>query len=230
MGVVNQDGIVFPRGGRHLHPALYVGYPGQDGGALLQGNPQGQGRPQHAQGIVNHETPGNIHPDGDPVPAVDGGKGHMVLRQKNVLRPEVRSAAAGKGNHFTGRALQEPGRPGVPGVDHSSSAVPEQDGLGVTVFLHGLVEVQVVLGQIRENAHRIGNAVDPVQVQGMGGDLHHHMGAARVPHRGKELLEFKGLGSGPLCRQGLLPNHILVCANQAHLFSLGLQNRLEEIG
>ena len=55
------------------------------------------------------------------------------------------------------------------------------------------------------------------------------MGAARVPHSGKELLELNGFGGGPLRGQDLLPNHILVGANQTCFLSPGLQNGLEKI-
>ena len=88
----------------------------------------------------------------------------------------------------------------------------------------------MVLGQVRVNPHLIADPIDPVQKQGVGGNLHHHIGAARIPHPGKELLELEGLGGGPLRGKDLLPNHILVCADQAHLFAPGLQNGLEEVG
>ena len=88
----------------------------------------------------------------------------------------------------------------------------------------------MVLGQVGEDAHIVMHAVDPVQSQGVGRDLHHHMGAARVPHPGEEPLKLKGLRRGPFRGQGLRSNHILVGADQSHLLSPGLQNGLEKIG
>ena len=89
----------------------------------------------------------------------------------------------------------------------------------------------MILGQIGEDAHRVADAIHPVQRQRVGGDLHHHMGAARIPHPGKELLDLKGLRRGPLRGEHLAADHVLVGADQAHLGPRRLlQNRLEQVG
>ena len=283
MGIINEDGVILPRGGDHLHPALYMGHPGQDGGALLQRNSQSQGRSQHIQCVVNHEAPGNVHPDRNLNPATDRGKRHMVRLQNGIPAPKVRRAYAGqgfpftgiaasrqwglglqspaiistgngilfivlaaqwfrgmtlpgsiapptgKGYYFTGATVQQAGRPRVRRVDNAGLTAAEQNGLGVAVGLHGLVKVQMILSQVGKYTHLVRNAIDTVQHQGVGGNLHHHIGASRVPHPGQEHLQLKGLGGGPLRRENLLSNHILVGADQAHGFSPGLQNGLEEV-
>ena len=154
----------------------------------------------------------------------------MVRRQGDLLRPQVRRGPLRVGEGPAGGVRQQPGRPGVVGVDHAHAAVLEQDRLGVAVGLHGLVEIQVVLGQVREDAHGVGNPVHPVQHQGVGGDLHHHMGAARLPHLGQQGLQVPGLRRGPLRGDHGIADHVLVRADEAHLGPQHLlQHRLQEI-
>ena len=96
---------------------------------------------------------------------------------------------------------------------------------------HGLVEIQVVLGQVGENAHRVVDTVHPIQRQSVGGCLHHHMGAAGGAHPGKQLLELQGLRCGTLSGHHLVADQILVGADQAHLGpQLLFQDGLEQIG
>ena len=54
----------------------------------------------------------------------------------------------------------------------------------------------MVLGQVCEDPHLVRDPINPVQKQGVGGNLHHHIRAARFPHPGEELLELKGLRGG----------------------------------
>ena len=121
--------------------------------------------------------------------------------------------------------------PAVVGVVHRHVALAEQQRLGVAVVFHGLVEVQMVLGEIGEHAHRKGNAVHPVQRQRVGGYLHHHVGAARVRHLPEQALQFKGLRRGALGGDHLVADHVLNGADKTHLGpGLLLQNALDEIG
>ena len=65
----------------------------------------------------------------------------------------------------------------------------------------------------------------------MGGDLHDHVGAAALPHLGKQPLELKGLRCGPLRGDDPVADHVLVGADEAHLGAgLLLQDGLEKIG
>ena len=45
------------------------------------------------------------------------------------------------------------------------TALAEQNRLGIAVILHGFMEVQVILRQIREDAYLIAYAVNPIEVQ-----------------------------------------------------------------
>ena len=88
----------------------------------------------------------------------------------------------------------------------------------------------MVLAQIGEHAHLEGHTVDPVLIEGVGGGLHHHMGTARLLHLGEEALDLKGLRGGAVCGENLLPDHILVGADEAHLGPQGLlQNEFQQV-
>ena len=75
----------------------------------------------------------------------------------------------------------------------------------------------MVLGQIGEDAHRIVNSIDPVQTQGVGGGLHHRIGTPGVRHLPEEPLDLKGFRRGAVRRDDLLPDHVLIGTDKAHL-------------
>ena len=75
----------------------------------------------------------------------------------------------------------------------------------------------MVLGQIGEDAHRIVNAVDPIQTKGVGGGLHHCVGTPGVRHFPEEPLDLKGLRRGAVRGDDLLADHVLIGADETHL-------------
>ena len=155
----------------------------------------------------------------------------MVRLQGDVFRPQIRLRRLGVSEEAAGGVRRQPGRPGVVGVDNACLTVLKQQRLGAAVVLHGAVEIQMVLGEVCKHARLIVDAVHPVQGQGVGGDLHHHMGAARIPHLGEEPLELKGLRRGALRGEGLLADHVLIGADQTHLGPRRLlQNGFQQVG
>ena len=93
------------------------------------------------------------------------------------------------------------------------------------------MKIQVVLGQVGEDPGGEADTPDPVKHQGVGGDLHHHMGTARVGHLPQQRLELVGLGGGPVGGEDFLSDHVLVGADETYLGLQGpLQRRLQQIG
>ena len=92
--------------------------------------------------------------------------------------------------------------PGVPfprlvvQVEDGQVGLAEDQALGRPVGLHGAVVVQVVLGEVGEDPGGEADAEGPPLVQGDGGGLHHHMGAAGSHHGPEESLELTGLRGG----------------------------------
>ena len=65
--------------------------------------------------------------------------------------------------------------------------------LAVPIRLHVLVVVQVILGQIGENSDIQVTSENPVQVDGVGGNLHDHMGYAICFHLPQDALKIQRL-------------------------------------
>ena len=231
MGIVNEDGIILAGGGHNLHPALYALCSLQGANCLLQRNPQCNGRPQYPQGIVHRELSGNPKPNMGAVLPVFGSELHVVGMEHRVFSPQVILLLFAIGHGPAGGGFENLLRSCVVAVEYADVAAPEQDGLGFPVFLHGLVEIQMILGQVGEYAHLEVNARHPVQHQGMGRNLHHHMGAARLLHLIKQLLQLKGFRGGALGFDDLVADHILNGTDQAHLgVQRLLQHGFQEIG
>ncbi len=102
------------------------------------------------------------------------------------------------GNHLCGNRVVK--------VDNPPIRLRKQQRLCLAVFLHRTVEIQVILGQVGEQRHLEADAVNPLERQRVGGNLHHGMGAARVAHPRKERLQFVGFGGGALGLEHLVPD------------------------
>ena len=109
----------------------------------------------------------------------------MALRSVDRERDRVREAA------------REALAVRVVDVDHRGAGLglDEQPPLGREVVLHRRVEVQVVLGQVREDRDGEVDRVRAPQFQGMGGDLHHARPIATIDHLAKRALQVDRLRS-----------------------------------
>ena len=159
-------------------------------------------------------------------------KVHASGVQRHVFGHQIGLGVHGVGEPAgAGGVLHQPRRPPVVGVVDAHVALAHQQRLGVAVFLHGLVKVQMILTEVGEDAHGEPDAVHPIQHQCVGGYLHHHMGAARVGHLPQQPLQLEGLRRGALRVERPVADHILDGADQPHLGpGLLLQNALDEVG
>ena len=114
-------------------------------------------------------------------------------------------------------ALDHDVRPLVVSIDDADIALREQQRLGLGVGLHGLVEVQMVLRQVREDAHLKSDALHAVQHQRVGRHLHDRVRAAGVGHPAQELLQLIGVGRGVLGVQHLVADDVRIRADEADL-------------
>ena len=89
--------------------------------------------------------------------------------------------------------------------------------------------VQVILGQIRKHPDGEANARHAVLIQRVGGNLHHHMAAARVRHLPEQLLQLIALRRCALRGQRAVSDPVAVGADQPHLGAAhGFQYMLEQ--
>ena len=224
MGVVDEH-RVGRRHRHHLHPALDPGNPSQGPGRLVHGQPQGQAAGQDPQGVVNSKAAGNGQGHRTTALGPVDLKGHPVGVQPDLPGQHLGLALGlPKGHRLAGRCLGKlPSRPVVQ-VKNARLTLLEQQALGLAIGLHGPVKIQVVPGEVGENPRLEPQPRRPAQGQGVGGNLHHHMGAPRLLHPGQQALEGIGIRRGPLGGEGLLANEVLVGADETHL---GLADRLQ---
>ena len=102
-----------------------------------------------------------------------------------------------------GQLVGEAASPGIVDADDRDRRRParvlrlsEQLCLRLEVVLHRRVEVEVVLGEVREAGDVDVHAADPAEYQCVGGDLHDHPGHPLVPHPGEQGLQGGCLRSG----------------------------------
>ena len=92
--------------------------------------------------------------------------------------------------------LGEPGEVGEATGEDGEVRPLHQEGLGPEVGLGGAVEVQVVVGvEVHEDPHPEGEALHPLQGQGVAGDLQHgafQAAVRRLPEEGVDLGGFRG--------------------------------------
>ena len=80
----------------------------------------------------------------------------------------------------------------------------EQTSLGLEVIIEGLVEVKMIATEVGEGSDIETGAVDPLQGEGVGGDLHDDVGRSPLSHGAEETLEirsFRGRHCGTSARQ-----------------------------
>ena len=142
---------------------------------------------------------------------------HMVRRKLHLLCAQRGVLPRADEQRCTGRALQHGPVSRVVRIEHTRPAKPEQAGLGGPVGLHGLMEIEVVLRQVRERTDRERDTVHAVQRQRMGRDLHHHMRAARIEHLPQQALQGKALGRRALRGEDGVANAVFDRADEADL-------------
>ena len=229
MGVVNQHGIGHSRRGNHLYPALDTLGVCQGRSSSLKGNAQLQRNTQDGQGIVNRESAGDGQVDPGPFSFRNCREGNALGVEFHVFGMESGFCLDRGGQYRAGSRCQHPLGVRVVPVDHRPAAPAEELRLGIAVGIHGLVEIQMILRQIGKGRHIVVNAADPLQGDGMTGNLHHHMGTAGIPHLRKQGLKLKALRRGALGGDYLIADEVLHGADQSHLGpQAGFQHLLEQ--
>ena len=89
----------------------------------------------------------------------------------------------------------------------------------------------MILGEIGEHCHVEIKARHALKRQGMGRDLHHHMGTALLRHTLEKLMQLQTLGRGVLGVEQGIADHVAVGADEAHLRpGHGLKHMLRDLG
>ena len=143
----------------------------------------------------------------------------------------IRRVAFGRvGIHRTGQALGQLIGPRIVGIDNSVPAQRKKAFFGGQVIFHGLVVVEMILGQVGKNRRVEGTALHPILIQRVGGYLHDAVGAALRRHEREHALQVIRIRGGVSRRQHPGADHILDGTDKPDLVAAGLQHRLEHAG
>ena len=93
----------------------------------------------------------------------------------------------------------------------------EKGLLGIAIVLEGLVIVEMVAGEVGEDASRKLQSADALLGDGMAGTLHKGIFAALLHHLGQQAVEFDGSGSGMVGGNGLAVDIVADGGEQAAL-------------
>ena len=126
----------------------------------------------------------------------------------------VRAGIEGDG---VGEARGEPSAPLAGDVDDRAVGRREERGLRLEVGLHRPVEVEVVLGEVREDEDGEAGAVEPALRLGLGGRLEDARPVAGVEHLAEQPLQVDRLGGVEAGRARLAADPALDVREQARL-------------
>ena len=105
----------------------------------------------------------------------------------------------------------------------------EEQALGIAVILHSFMEVQVILGNIRQHSAVIFNACHTLQRQSMAGNFHYAVVTAGTAHSIQCLLQVNYIRSSIMRFGDFIVNHNIDSANQANLIACLAQNQTDNI-
>ena len=157
---------------------------------------------------------------------------HAARRETDIARRE-RSAVAlrREGIHRLRRVLHNRFGPRIVRVRRRFFAHGEEHCLSLRIFLHRVVEVEMILRQIREEADGKMHARHTAQHQRVRGNLHHAVGAPGICHLTEECLQVAGFRCGVLGVEFLVADHVRDAADEPDLRAEGLfQDLLYEDG
>ena len=107
----------------------------------------------------------------------------------------------------------------------------EQLRLRLKVMLHGAVQIQVVLGQVREASNRVLHAVHTVVINRVRRHLHCGATHLMLTHNRQQRMHVRRLRGGHLRRNRHTINQNLNSANQTGLHTqAGAEHRLQHVG
>ena len=235
VGVVDEDDVV-PGVGVDLRPA-------PDGGfrEALPDGPHGDAQRltgRHGgEGVVDVEFPRQGEAEG----LLHAVYGELAAQQAgapdgpDVPAPGVRPLAEAEGGHGAARAgaAAHGGPAGVVEIAYRLAALGEKGGLAgaVLVIVRVLGGADVVGGEVEEQGGVELDARHPVELHGLRGHLHDHVGAARLLHLGEALVQLQRLRGGiPGVAEHLVPDEGAHGADHAGLMARGGENGAEDIG
>ena len=105
----------------------------------------------------------------------------------------------------------------------------EEDGLGREVLIHGTVQVQVVLGEVREAGNIEDDAVNAPVREGVGRNLHGRRVQSLFPHQGQQTMHLRRFRCGEGAGDGHAAGKDLDRSDEPGALAQGGQDRIDEV-
>ena len=191
-----------------------------------------------SQRIVDIEQARDIHVEVDVDEGADDIKGGFLQFDFQVGPFEVGILFDTVGQDLAVAGLEDILGPGIVDIDDSrlvfldvvgSGQALEELGLGGDVVFHGLVEIEVVLGQVGKDGRIVFDAGDAVQGQGMAGNFHDDMGHALFLHESQEVLEFDDIRRRVVDRQFFIVDEGVDGADDADMIACSPQDMGDDV-
>ena len=105
----------------------------------------------------------------------------------------------------------------------------KEQALGIAIVFHCFMEVQVILGNIRQHSAVIFNACHTLQRQSMAGNFHYAVVTAGAAHSVQCFLQVNYVRSSVMRFGNLIVNHNIDSADQTNLIACLTQNQANNI-
>ena len=230
VGVIHKNAVLtFHR--HRFEPSRNAGRVGQRADRRAEIDADGRRPGQRCQRVVDVERSNERQPDEIGFPQ----RVQLVLRTAHI-GPHGAGAEIGAGVHTEGddgevgsifaKPREKLLAPAVVNVHNGGPLLVrllgkpgEQLHLGLEIGLHGMVKIEVILRQVRENRGVELDIARPALLQGVGGDFHRHGAASGGADLEKQLLQIKRFGRGARRGQNPVADFIPDRADQsrAHL-------------
>ena len=230
-GIVDENAVIAVR--RHrLHPPLCAVGRFKRGGGIGERYAEQARAGNGRERIVHRKLPRQVRLYPDKLALLQRAEANAARRETDIARRERGAVALGReGVHRLRRILHDRFRPRIVRIRRRLFAQGEEHRLGAGVFLHRVVEIQMILCQVCEKADGKMHARHAAQHKRVGGYLHHAVGAPGVRHPAEERLQIAGLRRGVLGVKFLAADHVRYAADETDLRAKGLfQNLLDEDG
>ena len=226
VGIVDEDGerLALVHGLEPPRHAAELFHAARDRVVL---DPEQAGRRDRAEHVLDVEAAAQPRLELEP----SGGEARSARAEVEPFGLKIRVVGETEGHQpvVTLQLLREPPSVRVADVHRGGRALlGEEPPLGVEVALDRAVEVEVVLGQVREDERREAHAVEPAELRAVRGRLHRAAAVTAVEHLAEAALEVDRLRRRPEGRTALAADPALDRAEQAGPPAARGEDRVEQ--
>ena len=196
----------------------------------MKAHAQRQAGRHNAEGVIHREYAGDSKPYRHLLSLKRCREADPLCAEGNVPRCELRILLCGIPKDGALLAFHHECAALIVDVDPAGFAVREDFLFCRRISFHGAVQIKMILREVGKHCHIKVDACHASELQRVGRDFHHHMGAALIRHLFEKLVQLQTLGGGVFGMEKALADHISVCADEPNLCpQLCFQHMFENI-